>query len=128
MSLIRDEDRCCCIIGILPIVYSLAFCYHRFVLVLHFCSHRALHVCVIRCTTSPRRSRWVYVPYMSECLRCPPNVCSRRMSRFLYRVASQPFTARRKQSTSSERLRRHGDVRRRSVEATIGEKLCKAEK
>ena len=34
MSLIRDKDCCCRIIGILPVVSYLSVCYHRLLLVL----------------------------------------------------------------------------------------------
>ena len=53
MSLIRDEDRCCRIIGIFTFVSFLSFCYHRSILVLHACSSVLCAFCESCCSASP---------------------------------------------------------------------------
>ena len=117
MSLIRYEDRCCRIIGILSVVSSLSFCYHRLLLVLCVCStvlsaflcplphphHFAVaglvcHMCLSVCT-----------------LQCKFTTIKRRI---LNRAASQQIFARRKQSAASERQSRHDGVKRQSLKAT----------
>ena len=57
MSLIRDEDRCCPIIGIFTFVSFLSFCYHRSILVLHACSSVLCAFCESCCSASPLRGR-----------------------------------------------------------------------
>ena len=57
MSLIRDEDRCCRIIGIFTFVSFLSFCYHRLILVLHACSSVLCAFCESCCSASPLRGR-----------------------------------------------------------------------
>ena len=57
MSLIRDEDRCCPIMGIFTFVSFLSFCYHRSILVLHACSSVLRAFCESCCSASPLRGR-----------------------------------------------------------------------
>ena len=53
MSLIRDEDRYCPIMGIFAFVSFLSFCYHRSILVLHACSSVLRAFCESCCSASP---------------------------------------------------------------------------
>ena len=53
MSLIRDEDRCCPIMGIFTFVSFLSFCYHRSILVLYACSSVLRAFCESCCSASP---------------------------------------------------------------------------
>ena len=55
MSLIRDEDRCCLIMGIFTFVLFLSYCYHRSVLVLHACSSELRVFCESCYSASPLR-------------------------------------------------------------------------
>ena len=57
MSLIRDEDHCCPIMGIFTFVSFLSFCYHRSILVLHACSSVLCAFCESCCSVSPLRGR-----------------------------------------------------------------------
>ena len=57
MSLIRDEDRCCPIMGIFTFVSFLSFYYHRSILVLHACSSVLCAFCESCCSASPLRGR-----------------------------------------------------------------------
>ena len=57
MSLIRDKDRCCPIMGIFTFVSFLSFCYHRSILVLHACSSMLCAFCESCCSASPLRGR-----------------------------------------------------------------------
>ena len=68
MSLIRDEDRYCPIMGIFTFVSFLSFCYHRSILVLHACTSVLCAFCAFRCSASPLGGRG---PVHSEhlCLR-----------------------------------------------------------
>ena len=76
MSSIRDEDRCCYIIGIFTLLSCLSHCYHRLVLVLCACSHCAVRFAHSVASPSPLCSRWVCVPYASECVHYSVNGCT----------------------------------------------------
>ena len=82
MSLIRDEDRCCRIIGILSVVSSLSFCYHRSVSGAARLQPLCCAYCEFRCSASPLCDCWVCAPVESECVRHFVNVCSRQTSCF----------------------------------------------
>ena len=57
MSLIRDEDRCCPIMGIFAFVSFLSFCYHHLILVLYACSSVLRAFCESCCSAPPLRGR-----------------------------------------------------------------------
>ena len=82
MSLIRDEDRCHRINGIIPVVSSLSFCYHRLLAGVVRLQHCAEFVLVSVALPSPLRGRWDCVPYMSECAHFSVQVYYCRRSRF----------------------------------------------
>ena len=82
MSLIRDEDRCCRIIGIFSVVSSLSFCYHRLLAGAVRFQHCAVRVSVSVASPSPLRGRWDRVPYVSECAHFSVQVHYRRTPRF----------------------------------------------
>ena len=82
MSLIRDKDRCCSIIGILSIVFSLSFCYHRSVLGVVHLQLLCCVYCEFRCSASPLCGCWVCAPLESECVCHFAIVCSRQTSHF----------------------------------------------
>ena len=67
------------------------FCYHHFVLLLRICSHRAFHVCVFRCSTSPLCACWVYAPLAFEYACYFVRVCSLRTSRVRQSCESSVF-------------------------------------
>ena len=70
MSLIRDEDRCCRIIGISSVVSSLSLCYLCSVLVLRVCS-RCCACCVHSAASpSPLCGHWARA-------LCPRYLCER---------------------------------------------------
>ena len=82
MSLIRDEDRCCPIMGIFTFLSFLSFCYHRLILVLNACSFVLRAFCESCCSASPLRGRGP-VHYEHPCLRALLyEPISRRSSRF----------------------------------------------
>ena len=83
MSLIRDEDRCCHINGILTLVSFLSLiCYHRLLAGAVRLQHWAERFSVSVASPSPLRGRWDCVLYVSECAHISVQVYYRRTSRF----------------------------------------------
>ena len=83
MSLIRDEDRCCHINGILTLVSFLSLiCYHRLLAGAVRLQHCAERFSVSVASPSPLRGRWDCVLYVSECAHISVQVYYRRTSRF----------------------------------------------
>ena len=82
MSLIRDEDRCCPIMGIFTFISFLSFCYHRLLLVLWRFQHCAVRVSVSVASPSSLHGHWDCVPYVSECAHFSVQVYYRRTSHF----------------------------------------------
>ena len=83
MSLIRDEDRCCHINGILTLVSFLSL----FVTIVccwccAFVQHCAVRISVSVASPSPLRGHWDCVLYLSECAHETVQVYYRRTSRF----------------------------------------------
>ena len=117
MSLNRDEDRCYCIIGILPIVSSLSFVTIVCWLVLCVCSTvLSEFLCPL-----PRPHHFVVAGIVCHtCLSVRTFLCKfiTVERRILNRAASQQISARQKQSAASERRSRHDDVRRPSLEVS----------
>ena len=118
MSLIRDEDRCCHITGILTLVSSLS----PFVTIVCW-----LVLCVCSTVLSeflcplPRPHHFVVAGIVCHtCLSVRTFLCKFiTVERcILNRAASQQISARQKQSAASERRSRHDDVRRPSLEVS----------
>ena len=114
MSLIRDEDRCCPIMGIFTFVSFLSFCYHRSILVLHTCSSVLRAFCESCCSASPLRGRrpvcseylcartLLYVPISRRSLHFEQS-CKSAVSREEETTCSRRTTKpkRRRQTTKS---------------------------
>ena len=117
MSLVRDKDRCCHIIGILYVVSSLSFCYHRLLLALCvFSTMLSAFLCPL-----PRSHHFVIAGLVCHtCLSVRTFLCKfiTVERRVLNRAASQQISARQKQSAASKRRSRHDDVRRQSLEVS----------
>ena len=122
MSLIGDEDHCCRIIGIMSIVYSLSFYYHRLLLVLCVCS---TVLSALLCPL-PRPHHFVVTALVCHtCLSVCTFLCKFIIveHRILNRGASQQIFARRKQSAACERWSRHDNIRRPSLKARTSRPL-----
>ena len=99
MSLIRDEDRCCCINRIFAIVSSL-FGYHRLLVVLCVCS---TVLCAFLCPLL-RPHHFVFAGLVSHTRLSVHSILCNSITvecRILNKVVSQQISARRKQSTAS---------------------------
>ena len=117
MSLIRDEDCRYRIIGILFVVSSLSFCYHRLLLVLCvFSTVCYAFLCPLLCPHHFLVAGLV----CHTCLSVYTFLCKfiTIEHRVLNRAASQQISVKQKQSAASERQSRHDDVRRPGVKAT----------
>ena len=117
MSLIRDEDRCCRIIGTLPVVSSLSFCYHRLLPVL--CVFSTV-CCAFMCPLLRLHHSVVAGLVCYTCLSVRIFLCKfiTVERRVLNIAASQQISARRKQLAASERRSQRDGVKRQSLKAT----------
>ena len=117
MSLSRDEDRCCRIIGILPAVSSLCFSYHCLLLVLCVCSTvRSIFLCPLLCPHHFAVAGLVCDTCLSvHAILCKFITIERRI---LNRVASQQICAKRKQSAAKTLWSQHDGIIRQSAKAT----------
>ena len=117
MSLIRDKDHCCYIIGILPVASCLSFV----TIMCYWCCALAalvLYMCV-RSVAPPSTlcNCWV-VCHTHLHVRAILRTFVSITHSVLNRVASLQFSAWRKQSVASDQQSRHNDVRRQSLKAT----------
>ena len=118
MSLIRDEDHCCYVIGIFALVSYLSHYYHRSFLVLCICS--TVLWAIVRLLLRPHCFVAVGpVHYTYSCIRVTLYELIPIIHYISDRVASQQVFARWKHSVASERWSRHNSVKRRSVEVSI---------
>ena len=117
MGLIRDEDNFCRIIGILPVLSSLSFCYHRFVLVLRICN---TVLCVFVYTVALPHHFVVFGSVFCKhlCIRTSLHELVPYERRILSKATSQQIFARQKQPTASKQWSRHDGIKRQSLKDT----------